>query len=159
MSLTRSHAQQWPGWFATVINQSEHCHCLLSSFRFSPNMFFYVFVRFTNSKKCVAVQQWSAFFFFDRWHVLTSKLADISCWLQMDSRRKVAICCNMLHRLRQGASAFKGHRVARWNINKGAVAYVRVISSSLDFTYSQELTWSCHGDTHGRNCINAWRKL
>lgn len=38
-----------------------------------PNMFFfYVFVRFTNSKKCVAVQQWSAFFFFFFWQMARS---------------------------------------------------------------------------------------
>lgn len=38
---------------------------------------------------------------FDRWHVLTPKLVDDGWRLQLDSHRKLAICCNMLHRLRQ----------------------------------------------------------
>lgn len=53
-----------------------------------------------------AVISFFFFFFFDRWRVLTSKLADISRWLGMDT--KVPICCNMLRRLRLRPSAFKG---------------------------------------------------
>lgn len=58
------------------------------------------------AQKHIVVQQCDQL--FDRWYVLTPKLADIGWWLRLDSHRKLAICCNMPHRLRQGASVFKG---------------------------------------------------
>jgi len=73
---------------------------------------------------------------FDRWHVLTSKLADIGRRLCLDSHRhKLAICCNMPHRLRQGASVFKG---IQWQYG----AFIKGLSvclSHIIFTLFQEL--------------------
>lgn len=95
-----------------------------------------MFLQFLPEKKSIYPHSSDQFFFFlfffDRWHLLTSKLADISPWLGMDS--KVTICCNMLHRLRQRPSAFKGHRVARGGINKENATYVGVTASLRGLT-------------------------
>lgn len=72
---------------------------------------------------------------FDRWHVLTSKLADIGWWLWLDGHRKLAICCNMLHRLRQGASAFKGIEWQDETFIKG----LSICSHHIIFTLFQTL--------------------
>lgn len=94
-------------------------------------------------------------FFCDRWHVLTSKLADISRWLWMDS--KITICRNMLHRLRQRPSAFKGHGVARGGINKGDATYVGIAASSHGLRHPQELPQTHGGDCSARKTLTSWR--
>lgn len=72
---------------------------------------------------------------FDRWHVLTSKLVDIGWWLRLDGHRKLAICRNMLHRLRQGASAFKG---MEWQ-DETFIRGLSICSHHIIFTLFQTL--------------------
>lgn len=125
---------------------------------FFPNiLLFKMFLQFLPKKKSINPHSSDQlFFFFDRWHVLTSKLADISRWLGMDS--KVTICCNMLHRLRQRPSAFKGHRVARGGINKGDATYVGMTASSRGLRHPLAQTHNCAGWKLQRKRDTGWMR-